>query len=172
MGRFAWCVANFAALALFVVIGAGCCNPGASFPARSLVVSIDPAFRNADGSLKSVQVDIIAVNANEGESWKTVSLKDYWTPGASLAKAPDKLVVKFDSIENVTSKTIPANDEHWTKWVSKQAMDLVIISDTPASRKVVPLDKCRWGNRVDEPIKINVTSAEVVVVTQPDPEKK
>jgi hypothetical protein len=171
--------------ALVAMIGmllmVGCsCTP--SMAPRDIHVLIDNSLRTADGKLKSVQVDMIAVNAGELERWKMESLQNYWTPGKSaLATAADKVIFKFDPTENIPEKTFPKTHAVWDIWGKKEAMDLVIVADIPGfqtpqagmadpRRQIITLNGCRWDNT--DPIQVSISSAGVVILTQPKPDKK
>lgn len=164
--------------AMLLTVGCSCTpamNP------RDVQVKIDNSLRSADGKLKSVQVDMIAVNAGELEGWKMESLQNYWTPGKSiLATSADKVVLKFDTTENIPEKTFSKADAHWAAWDKKGAMDLVIVADIPGfqtpqagmadpRRQIVTLNGCRWDN--EDAIQVSVSSAGVVILTQPKPQK-
>ncbi|MGA2498271.1 MAG: hypothetical protein ABSH20_11050, partial [Tepidisphaeraceae bacterium] len=92
------------------------------------------------------------------------------------------IVLKFDALENVPAKTLSVKDPCWAGWKAKNAMELVIVANIPgykgvsagmadSRRLVLTLDRCRWAS-TSEPIQIQVSSAGVVALTQPKPEKK
>ncbi len=164
-----------------VAVGCAPCSP--EMAPRDVSVSLDDSLRDTAGKLKSVQVDIIAVNSSELERWKQEPLDAYWRPGGSnLPQTPGIHVMKFDAIENVPLKTLSARDAAWTNWKAKNAMDLVVVVNIPgykgttagmadSRRLVLTLDRCRWAD-VSEPIKVQVSSAGVVSASQPKPETK
>ncbi len=182
MRQTKWFGLKLLAVMVLGMVSAGCsCTP--EMEARDVAISLDGSLRDSTGKLKSVQVDIIAVNSGELERWKQEALDVYWRPGGSnLALAQDKVVMKFDAIENVPAKTLSIKDPCWAGWTAKNAMDLVIIANIPgfkggaggmadSRRLVLTLDRCRWTSTT-EPIKVLVSSAGVVAQTQPKPEKK
>lgn len=182
MKRTYWFGLKMLAVMALGMVAAGCsCTP--EMEARDVSVTVNDSLRDSSGKLKSVQVDIIAVNPGEVERWKQEALDVYWRPGGSnLALAQDKVVMKFDAMENVPAKKLSAKDGCWTGWKAKNAMDLVIVANIPgykgvsagmadSRRLVLTLDRCRWVD-TSEPIEVQVSSAGVVAITQPKPEKK
>ncbi|MGA2499665.1 MAG: hypothetical protein ABSH20_18160, partial [Tepidisphaeraceae bacterium] len=101
MRQTKWFGLKLLAVIALGMVAAGCsCTP--EMESRDVAVSLDNSLRDSTGKLKSVQVDIIAVNAGEIERWKQEALDTYWRPGGSnLALAQDKIVLKFDALENV-----------------------------------------------------------------------
>ncbi|MFI5378066.1 MAG: hypothetical protein ACHRHE_02055 [Tepidisphaerales bacterium] len=182
MKQTSWFGLKVLAMVVLALVAAGCsCTP--EMGARDVAVSLDNSLRDNTGKLKSVQVDIIAVNTGEIERWKQETLDVYWRPGGSnLALAQDKVVMKFDAMENVPAKTLSVKDPCWAGWKAKNAMDLVVVANIPgyrgggagmadSRRLVLPLDRCRWAS-ASEPLQVRVSSAGVTSLTEPKPEKK
>ena len=182
MKQTTWFGLKLLAVMVLGMFSAGCSCTSEMGP-RDVKVTLDNSLRDTTGKLKSVQVDIIAVNSGEVERWKQEALDTYWRPGGSnLALAQDKVVMKFDAIENVAAKTLSGTDPCWATWKAKNAMDLVIVANIPGfkgggggmadSRRVMlTLDRCRWASPSD-PIQIQVSSAGVKALTEPKAKEK
>jgi hypothetical protein len=148
----------------------GCSNPNPV--ARDVTVSLDPSLRDADGKLRSVQVDMIAVPQTELNNWTSVPVDTYWTPASGgLYNSADKKTLTFSFQENATSKTVHAKDPVWDKWIARSPSHLVVIARGAGSsgggggagsadprRLVIPLDPNKW-ERPGSPLEVDASTA-------------
>lgn len=173
-------VALFGLGLVLIGMGTGCSTKPQMEP-RDVRVTLDDSLRDASGKLKSVQVDIKAVNPNERDRWINIPVDEFWAPGSTLASSPNVYVMKFNYQENVATKLLPKTDPIWGKWAADGAMDLVVIATIPGlsgngagtqdpRRLVFPLDSHRW-DELDE-LKINVSRSGISSPNRPKELKK
>jgi hypothetical protein len=120
----------------------------------------------------AVRFDVVAVNLNDLQEWKSVSVDDYWKPGNSLrANAPRLTFEVVDgkisllevtnipgsASQGITAKgdsilTVPRSSAAWKEWLDvRKAVGLVVIGDFPGSggagevrKQIVPLFSGAW----------------------------
>ena len=127
------------------------------------------------GRVPSIEVDVIGLNQSQLETFRTVSLSEYFL--SSLRRDTNKKTFYFAS-GNTEPKTLARTDGVWKEWIDGQgAMYLAVLADIPGvtqdlpgeadpRRLILPLDRSRWsGTRVD----IRVDGSGLTLLTPPKP---
>jgi hypothetical protein len=156
----------------------GCCSyPG---PAQAWPISItaDPTLKG-----KSVEVDLVAVNAAEDPGWQSMPISDYFQANNQKRADAAKYMMHFGPGKPETQKFDPATPqwkELWKTWLGQGAVNMYIIANLPGDfsdksgtsdprRRILPLGKCAWQKNTPKEWQIRLRASGVEVETPPDP---
>jgi hypothetical protein len=149
------------------------------FNVHVLLDKNDPGLKDAKGTLKSIEVNIVAVNDTELPRWEQMSMSSYWEPDNPIRKSAVKYVMTFGEKapeEQLLKKTDPI----WQTWKERKATQLLIlaflpgIADQPGKadprRVILTLDSSKWENRYwgNDTIKIQLGSGGLTPLRQPN----
>ena len=170
-------------MALFAWLATGCICWGPT-TRLNVTVALDPALRSGpDKLVGQIQVDIVAINPNEDERWRTYPMTKYWEPNDPMRKFVPLHTTTLDADKN-PSQTLPATDPIWYKWLdranAKDPPKLYILAqirgrfeDKPGVenrwRQILPLVSCRWNIEMGSPpnVRLIVKPTGLITVTQP-----
>ncbi len=166
---------SFLALALFVLLGVGCCP---KMTQLDISIDADEAFRKAYPN-KQITVDLVAaVGPSEQERLKTYSMTKYWQAGDTMRKSLKTVSLTIDTAKKEPLK-IAASDPIWAEWQARSnndtapqifvlvqlpgAWDISMDRDGPADkrRQILSTNKCDW-------VKIDKTLPMIELTINPD----
>jgi len=139
----------------------------------------DPGMKDAKGTLKSIEVNIVAVNETELPRWETIPMSEYWDPENPLRKSAVKCVMTFGE-KLPEEQLLKKDDPIWKTWKDRKATWLIILANLPGikdqpgwadPRRIhMTLDSSKWENRYwgSDTIKIQIGSGGLTPLRQPN----
>lgn len=115
---------------LLLVSGVSVFAGGCSHDIRVVLDESDAGLRDAQGALKSIEVNIVGVSWAELTKWEGKSMSAYWEPGDQLRQSADKIVMTFGE-GKPTSQTLKSDDPIWKKWEAGYFKSVLILANLP-----------------------------------------
>jgi hypothetical protein len=176
------------ALALFVLLGVGCC------PVSRMTISVelDPSFQ-AKYPNSTFDVDLVAVGPNEAVRWEgsAMSMTKYWEAGNGMRRSLATKTLAFNSTKP-EAQVVASDDPIWDKWLegaSTSAPPHIYVlvqypgihdaarDDKPGNqdfrRQILPTKKCQYGGGLfsgSPTVKLVVNADRVMTVTTISPD--
>jgi hypothetical protein len=167
-------------LGFFAMMAVGCCP----ITKLNISVDLDESYRAALG--RQIQVDVVAMTANEHKRWEGYSMSKYWEEGDPLRKSlTNKRTITIDP-KTPGAQVIWANDSIWNTWLSganeKDPPKIYVLAQLPGTwgtekdklgdedprRQILPTGSCRWDDSAGKPptVKLLVTQTGLITQTQ------
>lgn len=149
------------------------------FNVHVLLDKNDAGLKDAKGTLKSIEVNVVAVNDTELPRWEQMSMNAYWEPDNAIRKSAVKYVMTF-SEKSPEELILKKDNPIWTTWKERKATQLLIlaflpgIADQPGKadprRVILTLDSSKWENRYwgNDTIKIQLGAGGLTPLRQPN----
>lgn len=157
---------------------AGGCGEG--FNVQVLLDKNDPGLKDEKGALKSIEVNIVAVNDAEWPRWEQMSMSDYWEVGNAMRTSAVKHVMTF-SEGSPDFQVLKKADPIWQTWLKqRQAKHLLVLAFLPGikdqvgaadpRRAILPLKVDRWEKYYwgEDTIRIQLGSGGLTPLRQPN----
>ncbi len=157
----------------------GGCGEG-PFDVEVSLAEGDPKLKDEDGTVRSIEVNLVAVNDTEKPVWEQVSMSEYWEPGNAIRDSAAKHVMTFGQGFPKT-QVLKKKNAIWRTWLrERQAKHLFILADLPwiqqdkpgdadPRRLILPLEvgKWEWYLWGADTIKIQVSAGGLTSLRQP-----
>ena len=164
------------ALGVFSLTG---CGSGAAAGRYDVTVRLAESLKDpTDGSVPSLEVDLVGVNEANKTTWIGKSMTRYFGGEDQLRADATKTTFVFDTGDS-EPKTLERQDPKWDSWLDQGARELFVLVNLPGVREdlpgdgdprrmILPLARNRWEGRVLE-IEIQRSGLRLETKMNPDP---
>jgi len=133
---------------------AGGCAPG-PFNVEVSLDEKDTGLRDKTGTVKTIEVNLIAINDSELERWEQMSVNSFWEVNSPIRASAKKYVMTFGQ-ERPSKQTLLETDAIWKKWIDERGARYLVVlgylpwiqNDQPGAadprRLILPLERGKW----------------------------
>ena len=101
------------AMALFVLLGVGCCPVSR----MNISIELDKSFQTKYGNDRKVVVDLVLVGPNEQVRWEGSSMTRYWEAAGQMRNTLPTKTLEFNSSKS-DPQVFSADAPEWDKWLA------------------------------------------------------